>query len=73
MGQRRGFNLKSVTRLAELLDVLNAATTIQDLKFPGSGLKPLEGNRWAIKVLDNRAITFRFDGKVYDIDYEDYD
>jgi len=67
---------KHTSRLADILDALNAATTIQDMNFPGSGLHPLQPkntNRWAVKVSGNWRVTFQFkNGGVYEVDYEDY-
>lgn len=75
-GTKKGIQPKHANKLADILDVLNAATTIQDLNFPGSGLHPLQpkkGNRWAVKVSGNWRVTFRFEnGNVYEVDYEDY-
>ena len=73
---KKGIQPKQANKLADILDVLNAATTIQDLNFPGSGLHPLQpkqDNRWAVKVSGNWSVTFRFEnGDVYEVDYEDY-
>ena len=75
-GSKKGIQPKHVDKLADVLDILEAATTVQDLNFPGSGLHPLlprKDNRWAITVSRNWRITFRFEkGDVYEVDYEDY-
>ncbi len=75
-GTKRGIQPNHALRLSHIVDVLDAATTIQDINFPGSGLHPLQprqDNRWAIKVSGNWRVTFRFEaGNVYEIDYEDY-
>ncbi len=75
-GTKRGIQPNHAFRLSRIVDVLNAATTIQDINFPGSGLhqlQPRQDNRWAIKVSGNWRVTFRFEaGNVYEIDYEDY-
>ena len=75
-GTKRGIQPKHAGKLVDIIDVLNAATTIQDLNFPGSGLHLLQhkqANRWAVKVSGNWRITFRFeDGDIFEVDYEDY-
>lgn len=75
-GTKKGIQPKHTDRLADILDVLEAATSIQDVSFPGSGLHqlyPKAENRWAVKVSGNWRVTFVFDdGDVYLIDYEDY-
>jgi len=75
-GTKKGIQPKQADRLADILDVLDAATTPQDLNFPGSGLhllQPKAYNRWAIRVSGNWRITFTFEkGDVYEVDYEDY-
>lgn len=51
------------------LDILNAATSLNDLKSPGNRLEKLKANMagyWSIRVNDQRMddqyrITFRFD------------
>ena len=75
-GMKKGIQPKHAERLADILDVLQAATTIQDVDFPGSGLHPLQprsDERWTVKVSGNWRITFRFDdGDIYEVDCEDY-
>lgn len=63
-GTKKGIQPKHADKLADILDSLDAAVTVQDLNFPGSGLHPLQpkkDNRWAIKVSGNWRITFRFE------------
>jgi proteic killer suppression protein len=75
-GTKKGIQPKQANRLEDILTVLEAATTIQDINFPGSGLhqlQPKKNNRWAVKVSGNWRITFRFEEQdVYEVDYEDY-
>lgn len=75
-GTKKGIQSKHADRLADILDVLDAAITIHDVNFPGSGLHSLHPkveNRWAVKVSGNWRITFTFeDGDVHGVDYEDY-
>jgi len=58
------------------LDMIDAATVIGDIDFPGSDLhrlQPKKDNIWAVKVSGAWRITFRFeDGDAYIIDYLNY-
>ncbi|MEZ4710869.1 MAG: type II toxin-antitoxin system RelE/ParE family toxin [Caldilineaceae bacterium] len=69
-----GANMRN--RVQEILTVLDAAETLDDLDVPGYRLHPLTGNRrgtWTIRVTGNWRITFRFeDGGAHDVDLEDY-
>ena len=75
-GTKKGIQAKHASRLADILDVLEAATNIQDIKFPGSRLhrlQPRVANRWSVRVSGNWRVTFRFEqGEAYEVDYEDY-
>ena len=75
-GTKKGIQPKQANKLADILDVLHAATAIQDINFPGSGLHPLQpknSHRWSVKVSGNWRVTFRFEnGDVYEVDYKDY-
>lgn len=75
-GATRGIQVKHARRLKLILDVLDAATKVQDVGFPGSQLHPLEpksAQRWAVSVSGNWRVTFRFvDEKAYEVNYEDY-
>ena len=74
-GTKKGIQPKHASKLADILDVLEAATTIQDINFPGSRLhrlQPREHNRWSVRVSGNWRVTFRFEqGDAYEVDYED--
>lgn len=58
------------------LDVIDSASTIDDIRLPGYNLHELKGDRkgtWSIKVSGNWRITFTFENNdAYDIDLEDY-
>jgi len=73
---KKGIQPKHAEKLIDILDALHAATSLDDIKFPGSGLhqlQPKNMNRWAVKVSANWRITFRFEsGDVFEVDYEDY-
>jgi len=63
-------------RLQMILTILNAATEIRDINFPGSGLHQLKGDLegyWVIRVSGNWRLTFQFkEGDVLEVDYVDY-
>ncbi len=73
---RKGIQAKHAARLATILDVIDAATEIWDLNFPGSDLhllNPKTENIWAIKVSGAWRVTFRFEnGDAYIVDYLNY-
>lgn len=63
-GNIKGIQAKHATRLAGLLDRLDAAAGVQDMDFPGSGFHALRGdlkNHWSMKVSGNWRMTFRFE------------
>ncbi len=75
-GIKKGIQTKHAEKLSDILDRLDAANEIRDMKYPGSNLhllEPQNESRWAVKVSANWRITFRFEkGDVYEVDYEDY-
>lgn len=75
-GSGRGIAPDHSARLARILDRLDAAAEIRDMRYPGSGLHPLRGGRagsWAVRVSGNWRVVFRFEaGDAYDVDYVDY-
>lgn len=75
-GVKRGIQAKHEDKLSDILDLLDAAASVQDLNFPGSGLHRLKGKlkgHWAVKVSVNWRVTFRFEnGEVFDVNYLDY-
>jgi toxin HigB-1 len=51
--------------LVRKLDMLNAATTLSDLKSPGNHLERLKGDLagyWSIRVNDQYRVIFQFGG-----------
>jgi toxin HigB-1 len=51
--------------LVRKLDILNAATTLNDLKSPGNHLERLKGDLagyWSIRVNDQYRVIFQFGG-----------
>ncbi|MCL4147212.1 UNVERIFIED_CONTAM: hypothetical protein GTU68_023172 [Idotea baltica] len=75
-GVKRGIQAKHQTKLADVLDSLDAASIIEDMNYPGSALHPLKGKlrgHWAVKISGNWRITFRFEnGDAFDVNYVDY-
>ncbi len=73
---RRGIQAIHARKLADILDRLDAAETIKDMKFAGSDLPQLTGKmkrRWAVIVSGNWRVVFKFEeGNAYDVDYTDY-
>ena len=72
----RGIGANMRTRISEILTVLEAAETIDEVDIPGYRLHPLSGDRqgyWSVKITGNWRITFRFAaGLAEDLDLEDY-
>jgi proteic killer suppression protein len=75
-GSKKGIQPIHAVKIGDILDRLDAAQTVDDMRFPGSGLHPLKGNLnglWAIRVSGNWRITFSFyEGDAYVVDYQDY-
>ena len=75
-GDASGLAAGQVRKLADQLDMLEAAETITDMGKPGWRLHPLKGaqqGRWAISVSGNWRLTFEFiNGNAYTVNYEDY-
>lgn len=75
-GTLKSIQAKHAEKLSDILDLLDAADTIQVLNFPGSRLHkllPKSEKIWAVNVSGNWRITFEFrDGDAYHVDYTDY-
>ncbi len=75
-GIKKGINPNHADKLSDILDMLDAATEIRDMKFPGSNLHLLEPKQheiYAVSVSGAWRVTFRMeDGNVYIIDYLNY-
>ncbi|OGQ81707.1 MAG: peptidase [Deltaproteobacteria bacterium RIFCSPLOWO2_12_FULL_60_19] len=75
-GTKQGIQPKHAEKLADILDLLDAAGETRDMNFPGSDLHPLKGDLrgfWSVKVSGNWRIIFRFEnGDASDVDYVDY-
>ena len=60
-GSKRGIHLRYAQKLADILDRLDAAHQVEDMRFPGADLHPLKGplgGYWAVKVLGNWRVIF---------------
>ncbi|HWR59210.1 MAG TPA: type II toxin-antitoxin system RelE/ParE family toxin [Thermodesulfovibrionales bacterium] len=75
-GTKKGILSDHARKLEDILDRLDAAEDIRDMKFPGSDLHQLKGKmkgRWAVKVSGNWRVVFKFEeGNAYNVDYVDY-
>jgi proteic killer suppression protein len=75
-GQARLIDPALRVRVANILAVLDAATSALDLAGPRNRLHELQGDRrgvWSVTVSGNWRITFRFtDGSAHDVDLMDY-
>ena len=74
-GSTKGIPAKQAPRIRRILDAIDAAQAIEELNIPGFDLHELKGNRkgtWAISVIKNWRITFKFITDAYELNYEDY-
>ncbi len=75
-GSKRGILPEHSSRLARILDRLNASNDIKDMNYPGSNLHQLKGDRdgqYSVRVSGNWRVIFDFiDGDAYIVDYGDY-
>lgn len=75
-GKTKGIQAIHAKRLHQILTLLEAAKTVEDMGAPGLYLHPLKGTRkgiWSVTVQANWRITFRFEaGDAEIVDYEDY-
>ena len=65
-----------VSKIRNILSLLDAAMKPEDLNYPGSNLHPLKGELkgfWSVTVTGNYRIIFQIiNGDTYLIDYLDY-
>ena len=73
---RRLINQKHASKLARILDRLDASVRPQDMNLPGYKLHALSGKEkgnWSVWVTGNWRVTFQFDGlDAVTVDYRDY-
>ena len=75
-GSKKGIQPEHATKLARMLDRLDASIDPQDMNLPGYRLHSLKGDKhdmWSVTVNGNWRITFYFEGQdAYLVDYMDY-
>lgn len=76
-GKSRRLPTEILKRAAMRLTQIDAATSIEDLRFPPSNrLEALKGDRkgqWSIRINDQWRICFGFvDGDAFDVEIVDY-
>ena len=75
-GERRQIRPDLVEKVENILAVLDAVQTVQDMDLPGFRLHPLTGDLkgfWAVTVRANWRLIFRFErGRALDVDLVDY-
>ena len=79
-GVKNGIIPAHANKISRVLDRLNAAGELRDMRYPGSGLHKLEPKStdnkkqiWSVVISGNWRITFKFfDGNAYVVDYKDY-
>jgi len=73
---RRRINPEHTSKLARILDRLDASIRPQDMNLPGYKLHKLSGKGkgiWSVWVSGNWRVTFQFDGPdATNVDYLDY-
>lgn len=75
-GEARHLPDEHIDKITQILDLLDAAVTPEEMNIPGlcfHGLSGKSKRRYAVKVSANYRITFAFEGPdTIDINYEDY-
>lgn len=75
-GSKKGIQAQHAQKLGDILDRLDAARDVTDMKFPGSDLHQLRGKMeglWAVKVSGNWRVVFSFkEANACDVNYIDY-
>lgn len=77
-GSTKGIRAMHAQRLRKLLFMLEAMTSVNDLKLPSLRFHKLKGDMaelYSITVQANWRLTFKFDEEtqnVYIVDYQDY-
>ncbi len=75
-GSKKGIQSDHASKLARILDRLDASMNPQDMNLPGYKLHKLSGKKkdiWSVWISGNWRVTFFFDdGDAYIVDYLDY-
>ena len=75
-GNERGIPPDHASKLARILDRLDASIQPSDMDLPGYYLNQLSGREkgiWPVRVSGNWRVTFKFEGEdATDVDYLDY-
>jgi proteic killer suppression protein len=75
-GTKKGIQPSHAEKLADILDLLDAASEIRDMRFPSSDLHPLKGDLrgfWSVRISGNWRVIFQFEkGNAFEVDYIDY-
>ena len=65
-----------ITRVREIIALLETAETVEDMDLPGLGLHPIKDKKkdtWAVNVNGNWRITFKIqNGDAFDLNYEEH-
>ncbi|MEM9834465.1 MAG: type II toxin-antitoxin system RelE/ParE family toxin [Bacteroidota bacterium] len=65
-----------ITKIENILELLDAATSKEDMNYPGSNFHELKGSlqgHYAVKVTGNYRIIFRLENEdVFEVNYIDY-
>jgi proteic killer suppression protein len=75
-GNTAKINAKHADKLHDILQVLDFATSPEQMGLPGLGLHKLSGDlkgHYSVKVNGNWRLTFKFEGQdAILVDYQDY-
>ena len=72
-GSKAGIQPHHAARLARQLARLEAASSPEDMDYPGWKLYLLSDGRWSVWINGNWRLVFRFNGEHADqVDYLDY-
>jgi proteic killer suppression protein len=75
-GTKKIIQSAHVRKLADILDRLDAANEVSDMRYPGSDLHQLKDTMkgfWSVRVSENWRVVFTLkEGNAYQIDYLDY-
>jgi len=73
-GSKKGIQAKHAAKLADILDMLDAAVVVRDMDAPGMRLHPWhpkDQGFWSVDVNGPWRVIFRFqNGNAYDLDYQ---